>query len=109
MTTIHSASPETLTNASLPDGETARDRIKRTTEEARERVAGQATELRETASETADRAIARAGEGVEELRAGLNEAGRMAREGVEKQPLVAVAGALAVGVVLGMALSRSRS
>ncbi|WP_300030730.1 hypothetical protein [uncultured Roseobacter sp.] len=107
-TTIHSARPETLTNASVPEEDSAADKIKSAVADAGEKITDRATKLQGEATVQAERAVATAADSVEDLQAGLNEVGRRAREGVEKQPLMAVAGALAVGVVVGMALSRNR-
>lgn len=98
-TTIHSANPETLTNAVKPE-----DEGKSPAEYATETV----EMARDFASETQELAQASARAVAADVRDTLVHGSDAAYEFAQKQPLVTAAGALAVGVVLGMAINGRR-
>ncbi|AEI92130.1 MULTISPECIES: hypothetical protein [Roseobacter] len=97
-TTIHSADPDTLTNASTSEVEKGPKQVATETAEKAREFAVQKTQA---ASEVAELAAT-------EVRDNIVKASDAARDFTAKQPLVTVAGALAVGVVLGMALNSRR-
>ena len=97
-TTIHSADPDTISNASRESGEkTAKEVASETVGKARDyavekrKAAGEATEAIST-----------------EVRTNLTKASDAARDFAVKQPVATAAGALAVGVLLGMAINNRR-
>ena len=102
MSTIHSADPETLDTATTLDTERGTtDKVKETAIEARDK----ATEMARDGLETTRNAVET---GATEVRDNLVTAGEKARKFTEEQPLAVAAGALAVGVILGMALNNRR-
>ena len=94
--TIHSANPETLANAST---ESKEQTLKRVADETTDKVRDFAAETTEAAGETAELVVA-------EAREKMTKASDAARDFTVKQPLATVAGAMAVGVLIGMALKQ---
>ena len=98
MTTIHSADPETLSNASV-DAEKKRPAV----------AAKEATDAaRDYAVQTSSAAIETAEAVATEVRAEITKASAAARDFAVKQPVATAAGALAIGILLGMAVSGRR-
>ena len=101
-TTIHSADPETLDTATPLDTKSSTaEKVKDTAIDARDK----ATEMAREGVETTRKAVET---GASEARDSLVAAGQKARKITEEQPLAVAAGALAVGVLLGMALNNRR-
>ncbi|WP_227272125.1 hypothetical protein [Roseobacter weihaiensis] len=97
-TTTHSADtgPKTSARKSTKDA-TPKERVAETAEQARDLAVEQAQRAADSAQEAAN-----------EVRDQLVRASEKAREVTEKQPLLVVGGALALGVVIGMALRNNR-
>lgn len=97
-TTIHSANPETLTNASVP----------KTSKTSKEATLEAVASARDSIAETTEEAKGAAQEIARDARDSVTKATDAARNATREQPLLAIAGALAVGVALGLALNRRR-
>lgn len=67
-----------------------------------------ANDIGQSARDLQSAAAESAQQGYEVTRDALNSAGTRAREVAEQQPLLVLAGAVAFGVVLGMAISNNR-
>lgn len=74
----------------------------------KEVITAKADAVREQASTAVDQAVTSAQAGAEELQRSLVKAGEKAREVTEQQPLVVAAGALALGVFIGLAINNRR-
>ncbi len=97
-TNIHPADPEEMANATpAKDGRSAARKAGDAATRARDTTIRTAQDTAEVAQDTA-----------KDIRTGLAKAGDKAREVTEKQPLAAVAGALAVGVLIGLAVNKKR-
>ncbi|ABG32046.1 hypothetical protein [Roseobacter denitrificans] len=98
MTTIHSADPEMLSNASVDTKDKRRGPdAKEATEAARDYAMQTSTAAMETAEAVAS-----------DVRAEVTKVTAAARDFAVKQPVATAAGALALGVLLGMAVNRRR-
>jgi len=82
---------------------------KTTTRKAADKVKTAASQVSDQAHEVQNAAVETAQQGYETTREVLSNAGTRAREAAEQQPLLVLAGAVAFGVVLGMAVSNSRN
>ena len=97
-TTIHPTDEEHLPNpVSSTEPKSNREKMGEAAGNAQRRIGEHAGNVQKAAQDTA-----------QDMRDGLVKAGEKAREAAEKQPLIAVAGVFAVGVLVGMAVNRSR-
>ena len=76
---------------------------------ASQALSEKAGEFRETAEAALTETVAQAQASMSDAQQSISKAGAKARKITEEQPLMVAAGALAVGVILGVALSNRRS
>lgn len=97
-TTIHSADPDTLTSADRPDEDKSVAQMAMDTADKAKEFAADKAQSAQQVTELARR----------ELRDGMARANDKAREITDPQPLLALAGAMAVGVAIGVTLGSRR-
>jgi ElaB/YqjD/DUF883 family membrane-anchored ribosome-binding protein len=87
--------------------ETQLGKIKASATSAKDRAADVATRAKTRATETADRAKAKASDAADKARTQAKKARENAMTGVDTNPLVAIAGGIAVGAILAGLLPRT--
>lgn len=98
-TTIHEEQPNQKPKKSIP----------KTEKQARDASSGGAKARVSVVSDTARATSDAAVEAMDDMRDGVSDATEKARTVAQEQPLMAVAGAMAIGVALGFALGNRRS